>query len=258
MRVAPIFLLCLLQATAAAVEIPQPTFYLSLEGSTTAALAVGSPAASFAAQRDPILSLVESRRNKFTPGQVGLCYDVNDAPLIFACDGNFRPDEGTCNFWLSPHFDGDDTNLYCTFFGAADWGMLYKYVSQTTLSFGTARPEGDLYYDCGSSVLSTWRVDQWYHVVLTWSRQQNARCIFVDGKLVANAPFPFHRKTDGGEFFVGAGCTMFPGYIAHARIDEMAIWDRALDESVVVQLHKLGLQGKPLWLVETMPEPTCC
>ena len=52
------------------------------------------------------------------------------------------------------------TNLYCTLFGAADWGMLYKYVSHTTLSFGTARPEGDLYYNCGSSVLSTWRADQ--------------------------------------------------------------------------------------------------
>lgn len=92
MRVAPVFLclLCLLQATAAAVEIPQPIFYLPLEGSTTAALAAGSPVASFAAQRDPILSLVESRRNKFTPGQVGLCYDVNDAPLAFACDHYHR------------------------------------------------------------------------------------------------------------------------------------------------------------------------
>ena len=119
---ATLVLLCLLQTATAAADIPQPMFYLPLEGRTTAALAGGSPYARCAAHRDAIFTLVESQRSKFTPGKIGLCYDVGDAPLAFPCDGNFRPDEGTCSFWLCPRFDGDDTNLYCTFFGAADWG----------------------------------------------------------------------------------------------------------------------------------------
>jgi len=85
---------------------------------------------------------------------------------LYRCAGNFRPDEGACALWMSPDFDGNDTALYCTFFGAADWGMLYKYVSQTALTFGTAKPEKDIYYDLSSKDISAWRAGQWRHVVV--------------------------------------------------------------------------------------------
>jgi hypothetical protein len=44
-------------------------------------------------------------------------------------------------------------------------------------------------------------------------------------------------------------------FSGHARIAEVALWDRPLDEAAAARLHELGLQGKPLWPVEVMPEP---
>ena len=138
-------------------QIPEPVLYLPLDGTTTAAIAGGVATPRLAGHEDPILTLVDLAAQHFRPGRVGQCYDADESPLVFRCAGNFRPDEGTCAFWLSPKFRGDDTNLYCTFFGAADWGMLYKYRDQTGLTFGTAKPDKDIYYDCGVPDSSVWR-----------------------------------------------------------------------------------------------------
>ena len=116
--------LCGLGASVAAGELPKPIFYLPLDGTTAAAIAGGEPHPRHAVATDVLLAIVGARRKAFLPGRVGLCYEVGDRPLEFQCRGNFRPDEGACSFWLSPLFRGDDTALYCTFFGAARWGML--------------------------------------------------------------------------------------------------------------------------------------
>lgn len=243
----------LLQAAAWPAELPKPIFYLPLEGSTSAALAGGRRAPRGAGQGDTILTLVDLQRPRFGPGKVGQGYDVQDSPLVFQATGNFRADEGTCSFWISPHFSGADKNAYAALFGAADWGMLYKYEDQSSLTFGTAKPEGDLYYDCGARDISAWRPDEWHHVAVSWSRAANARRIYVDGKLEGSAPFPYHRDVGEGSLFIGSGCTLYPGYTAHARLDEVAIWDQPLDEGRVREIHTLGAAGRPLWAAEVTP-----
>ena len=228
-------------------ELPKPTFYLPLDGSTVAAIAGGSSTPQFGGQPDSILTLVDRTQQRFAPGKVGQCHDMGSMPLIFRCDGNFHPDEGTASFWLNPHFRGDDKNIYCTFFGAANWGMLYKYVNQSGLTFGTAKEKGDLYYDCSVSDISAWRPGTWRHIAITWSRKQNARKIYLNGKLAAEAPFPYHRPVKNGPLFIGSGCTLYPGHVAHAKMDEVALWDQPLPLSAVTRLYQLGEQGKPLW-----------
>ena len=164
-----------LASVALSAEIAEPVLYLPLDGSTTAPIAGGVATPRLAGHEDPILTLIDLRAERFGPGRVGQCYDAGESPLVFRCAGNFRPDEGTCAFWLSPKFRGDDTNLYCTFFGAADWGMLYKYRDQTGLTFGNAKPDRDIYYDCGVPDISDWRPGQWHHLVVSWSRTQDER-----------------------------------------------------------------------------------
>ena len=231
-------------------ELPKPVFYLPLDGSTTAAIAGGGRRPRLVGQEDVILMLAAMAKKDFGPGKVGLCYKVGDSPLVFRCAGNFRPDEGACSFWLNPEFQGDDKNLYCTFFGAADWGMLYKYLNQSSLTFGTAKPTRGIYYDCSAGGIDSWRPGQWHHVVVCWSRRENRRRLYVDGERKAAAPFPFHRPVTSGPLFIGSGCTLYPNYVAHAKMDEVAIWDRPLDGGAVRRLHALGMEGKPLWQVD--------
>ena len=231
-------------------ELPKPIFYLPLDGTSTAAIAGGGRHPRHTSESDAILTLVELGRPQFAPGRVGQCSEARQAPLVFPCRGNFRPDEGAVSLWLCPEFRGDDKGIYCTFFGAADWGMLYKYLEHTSLTLGTAKPKGDLYYDCGVPGISSWLPGQWHHVVACWSRRENARRIYVDGKLEARAPFPWHRPVTDGPLFIGGGCTLYPDHVAHAKLDEVAIWDRPLDGEAVRRLHQLGSQGKPLWQVQ--------
>ena len=236
-------------SAAVPAEPATPIFYLPLDGSTTAAVSGGEPTARLAGPGDPLLVVAGVAEPRFSPGRVGQCCEITVSPLVYSARGNFRPDEGTCSFWISPRFRGDDTDIYCTFFGAEEWGMLYKYVRHTLLSFGTVKPEGDFYYDCSAAGLGEWRPGQWYHVAVTWSRQHNARCIYMDGAPAAQAPFPHHRAFEDGPLFIGSGCLLYPNYVAHAALDEVAIWDKPLDEAAVARIHELGRQGRPICAV---------
>ena len=249
---------CVAVAAAVGDPPPKPTFYLPLDGTPVAALCGGSSRPQNAVHADVILTLAESRRSSaktFPPGKVGRCYDGGDCPLAYPCRGNFRADEGTCSFWVRPRFRGDDRSLYCTFFGAGKWGMLYKYSKHTSLSFGTAKPAGDLYYDCGVRDISAWRPGQWHHVAVTWSRRANQRRIYVDGRCEARAPFPYHAPVKQGLLYVGAGCDLYPGRVSHSALDEFALWDRALDDRGVGQVYRLGVQGKALWPAAATSQP---
>lgn len=229
--------------------LPPPTFYLPFDASTTAALAGGVklPVRSVVGQADTILELLSLRQPRFVAGQVGRGYDIGDQPLVYECAGNFRAAEGACSFWVNPGWRGDDHNLYSTLFGAADWGMVYKYQDQVGLTFATATPDKDLFYDCSAPDISAWRPGDWHHVVVTWSRQQNQRRLYLDGATAGRAPFPYHREVASGPLFIGAGCTLYPQPVAHAALDEVALWDQPLDDVSVRELYALGLAGKPLW-----------
>jgi hypothetical protein len=228
--------------------MPRPLFYLPLDGSTVASVAVGSaePVRRDKGNADTILELLSRERARFVAGRVGLAIDIRDEPLAFEAAGNFRSDEGTASFWVNPSWSGDNRSLYSTLFGVADWGMVYKYEDQAGLTFGTARPDKDLYYDCGDGDISAWRPDEWHHIAVAWSQQQSVRRIFVDGQLRGSGPFPFARDVKDGLVFVGAGCTLYPDPVAHAKIDEFALWDRPLDALAVRELFALGNAGKPL------------
>ena len=246
-RTAPsIYLVGLVVLTHAADELPRPAFYCPFDGDRVAVIAAGKPTPSRSAQPDAILTEADAAQSAFIPGKVGQAYNAERSPLVYACKGNFRADEGTCSMWLRPAFRGDDKSIYCTFFGAANWGMLYKYLEHTSLTLGTAKPERDLYYDCNVPSIAHWRPGEWHHVAVTWSRSGDARCIYVDGQRQAQAPFPYNRPVDDGPLFIGAGCTLYPEHVAHSALDEVAIWAQALTAEQVRLLFECGQRGEPL------------
>ena len=71
-------------------------------------------------------------------GKAGQAHDAADRALVYECAGNFRPDEGTAAFWVEPEWRGDNPGIYCTLFGAANWGMVYKYQDQISVTFAAA------------------------------------------------------------------------------------------------------------------------
>ena len=233
-----------LAATAADgdTNVPAPRFYLPFENQSTPLLAAGNGSPLLSAP-DPILALVAASGNS-TEGKVAKAGLFETGGLSYSATVNFRRDEGTCALWINPNFAGKDTGLYCIFMAVDDWGMVYKYTDQASLTFATYKPSGDLFYDCGASI-ADWQPGQWHHVAFLWSRSANQRRLYIDGKLLRQAPFPFHRERDTGTLSIGCGPS-FGTHLAHSRIDEFAIWDTALSETAVVTVYSRGCKGEPL------------
>jgi beta-galactosidase len=236
---------CLAAAAVGDRPLPKPIFYLPMDGTTDAVICGGTGEAF---QDEIILAAAHQGGKRPPAGQVGQCYDADQAALLYGAAKNFSSTEGTCAFWVQPQFRGDDKQLYCAFFGVGHWGMLYKYENATTLSLVTVRPgEKHIYHHCGN--LIDWRPGQWHHVVLTWSRRAAAYRAYIDGKLTGQGPLEAIRDVGRGSLAVGGSSEPFSGKVAHARMDEFALWDRPLEEKAVTWLYQHGLANKPLWNV---------
>ncbi|MCC7492959.1 MAG: hypothetical protein IT204_11445 [Fimbriimonadaceae bacterium] len=247
----------LLSLAGLAAAVPEPRFYLPFEGTTTAAVAGGSPrpVRREVGQTDPALDYLAALADRFVEGPVGRGFDVGEQPLAYPLAGNFRPDEGTCACWVRPAWRGDNLNLYSTLFGAGDWGMVYKYLNQSSITFATAKPDRDLFYDCGGGDLRGWQPGQWHHLAVTWSRAAAARTLWIDGRPTARGPFGFHKPASSGNFQVGAGCVQYPDPVAHAAFDEFALWDQPLDAAALAEVYRRGQQGQRLWDGALPPPP---
>jgi len=230
-------------AAVAALAVPEPRFYLPLDNTPRAARAGGLAVPLLTAERDPILAALGPQFAAAAKVAGGL--DARSRGLAYSAAGNFRADEGTFASWLQPAFSGADKTVYPALFGVEKWGMLYKYTDQTGLTFGTARPDRDLYYDCAADI-GSWRPGEWHHVAVSWSRSANARALYLDGVQAARAPFPYHRPVESGPLFVGGGCLLYPGHHAQALLDEVALWDRALTPEEVRQVCDAGRRGEAL------------
>ncbi|OGV72371.1 MAG: hypothetical protein A3K19_23485 [Lentisphaerae bacterium RIFOXYB12_FULL_65_16] len=232
-----------------AADVPKPAFYLPFDNTDQAAISGGSGVPLLSSAADPMLLVRAADAARFKPGRVGACCEIGDAGLAYCASGNFRSDEGTASFWVCPAFRGDDKTVYAAFFGAEKWGMVYKYRDQSSLTFATAKPDRDLFYDCTGSI-GTWASGEWHHVVVTWSRTENARRLYRDGVEANSAPFPHHRAFSGGTLYVGNGCEPFDNQTAHALMDEVAVWDKPLPADVIRELHERGARGQALWTGE--------
>ena len=233
-------------AVSASPLPPAPSLYLSFDGSDQPVVSAGTAEVARGAVEDALLLIHQRDRRTFPAGKVGQAYDADTQALFYRVAGNFRADEGTAAVWLKPHYDGTDTTTYSAFFGAGRWGMVYKYSKHTHITFGTARPERDLYYDCNSKPITHWKRGEWHHVAVTWSRSRNQRCIYLDGELSGQAPFPHHVELGDGLLHVGGGCAMYPRPVARALVDEVGVWDRALAAPEVKAIWQRGDQGLPL------------
>ena len=169
--------------------------------------------------------------------------------MLYGAAKNFHSTEGTCAFWVQPQFRGDDKHLYCAFFGADHWGMLYKYEDATTLSLVTVQPDGKHIYHHGGS-LADWRPGQWHHLALIWSQRAAEYRVYIDGKLTGKGELRAIHNAGSGAIVGRRERRTFAGRVAHARIDEFALWDRPLEEKAVARLYQQGLANKPLWNVE--------
>lgn len=96
--------------------------------------------------------------------------------------------------------------------------------------------------DTGGALVGTAVVDDgsWHHLVAVWDGMNIN--LYVDGKLDASGARSFHAQTKDNQIGAqcsGAGSTSCGTYF-DGRIDEVAIWKKALNTTEVLQLYRRG------------------
>lgn len=82
----------------------------------------------------------------------------------------------------------------------------------------------------------------WHHVAFSWNGVLGERKLYFDGALLHNENAPTGTILNGGSWDIGndtcCGSREFTG-----TLDELAVWDSALSESVVNEIYTNGLMG---------------
>ncbi len=236
----------LLQNTVISAEIPQPVFYLPLDRSLDAAKAGGDRIGQSVSAVDMILTLLARNQSAFLPGKTGAAYNIENSPISFESKGNFNPAEGTVSLWVRPYFPGNNKTLYCCFFGVDGWGMVYKYLNQPYITFAVYnRKKNFADYNCTADI-TAWKAGKWHQIAFSWSRRNARRKLYLDGKLLNTSMFTYAPDIKNRSMRIGCGCDKYKSKIAHAALDEVAIWNQALDDSQVNTIFRRGMAGKAL------------
>ena len=130
-------------------------------------------------------------------------------------DGNFDPSEGTIEFWIKPHWPGNDSEKHSFF--TCHWGEK-GYLNINTLGKGrvgiaVSSGEGDQWtWRRTDGDISPWQPDTWHHLAFSWGSGELHT--YVDGeetgRPVADARMPDQLPNTleiiGGDAVIDAFC----------------------------------------------------
>ncbi|MEA3401543.1 MAG: LamG-like jellyroll fold domain-containing protein [Armatimonadota bacterium] len=224
----------------AVAQEPRLLFYLSLDETARAAWAAGETPVGGASAADVILYELAGR---FEDGRVGRGRLFERGGVEYLAEGNLNRERGTLALWAKIGWDGTREDLYCTFFGMDEWGLLYKYTDQTLLTFGWIKSDGQFDYGCTADI-ARWRAGQWHHIAITWDAPAGVRHIYLDGALAAEGGIPSMGE---GDPRMSVGISYTNSHPARSVIDELYIWDRPLTAEQIAQVRAAGLAGERAW-----------
>jgi hypothetical protein len=170
---------------------------------------------------------------KFRPGKRGQALLSGDGYgyVSYAVENNIRTDRGSIELWVSPvDWEGNNDKFH-VFFEAETpgWLLLYKYLGPGSGMFLLS--ELHQTWQVAKQDIGHFKPGHWHHLVATWNSPQ--ALFYLDGKPsepVRNPPLPQGLT---GRFLVGDRPWHLPRN-ARSLIDELYIYDRALDEKEVL------------------------
>lgn len=162
--------------TALAQPVPDADTLLlaQFDRSVDADYSIGSPAA------DTRATTTGAAGGRFGGG-VDLA--LGEGIAYAGTDGNFHPQEGTIEFWVKPHWPGNDPNSHGFISCRMDER---RYININTLPGGRlgiaiAAGEGDAWtWRRADADIAAWKPDTWHHVAFAWGKAQLH--VYVDGE----------------------------------------------------------------------------
>lgn len=170
------------------------------------------------------------------------------AQLHYAAAGNIGAAAGTIEFWLKPHWNGNDGQGHVALAWGTWGGVLVVKDGADNLRLIINRwsdhglPERGAGYNVGG-----WTAGQWHHCAFTWDNAE-VRC-YADGVLRSGEAVGFTLPSPGNATFqVGAEGT---GEALDGVIDELRISDVARTAAEIEASYLAGLAASSLTATPT-------
>lgn len=160
------------------------------------------------------------------------------ARLQYAAAGNLNAAAGTIEFWLKPHWNGNDNQTYVVLAWGTWSGIMVVKDGANNLRLminrwgGGGLPERGAAFNVGG-----WTAEQWHHCAFTWD-SANVRC-YTDGELRAGEAVGFTPPSPGNATFQVSG--EGTAQTLNGALDEFRICDTARTAAEVQADYLAGL-----------------
>jgi len=185
----------------------------------------------------------------WTTGKVGnaLQFDGNDYVSVGNL-GSLYP-QGTIEFWMNPTVVENYRNPFTTNYAGGNAGIRFEENSagNFALAMGDDYGQSEYTHTYLTSGLSS---NTWYHVVLTWDKTSNKVTGYLNGVKKFDDTQPIWPTTIPN---VAIGGILWPDRSWKGSIDEVAIYNRALSSSEILQQYQYGLNGEGYCGAEPTP-----
>ncbi len=219
-------------------------FYAPFDGSTTAAIAGGAPAATHAIEprfepgiRGQALVIGGNPKAKLSNADGTSARDKRPRNSVYAPEGNIDLQQGTLSFWIKPlDWRGTDDGFNVLFYTHAgqNYFQLYKFFTDDRLLLLIG--EQERWTDVVLR-LRDWQPGQWHHVAATWSPDEMR--MYHNGYLVCRrrVRFPIEDAERVEPFSAGPGGDWSHAFSGHSLVDEFRIYRRPLNLAEIRSLY---------------------
>ncbi len=122
---------------------------------------------------------------RLVDGRFGAGVDMgsDDRIAFVGNDGNFNPAAGTIEFWIKPHWPGNDTKKHSVFtcrFGKQGY-ININTIGRGGLGVALSSGEGEAWcWRRADAKIDSWKPEQWHYVACAWGNGQLH--VYVDGQ----------------------------------------------------------------------------
>lgn len=152
------------------------------------------------------------------------------------CGNNSSLNFNDCSFsvWINT---GSLNNTYQTIIAKYDVNFLGSYalaINTNRINIWFTPTSGGDFNINSNTILST---NQWYHIVATHSATQGTR-IYINGNLdISNSQSFNVLQAPNDRFRIGSQGDFFPVRMLNGKIDDVAVWNRAITQAEVLALY---------------------
>jgi hypothetical protein len=167
----------------------------------------------------------------------------NTPQLVYAAAGRISQEAGTISIWVKTTWDYDANHngpsRVIAWWGKDPWKDEIRAFVWNNYSVAIRPSTAGQAVAADGFLMDKWAADEWHHLAFTWDGVTGEMRVFADGKSVSSGAGYVPFKVAAPKLYIGS----FPSGVNDplgAAIDELRIYDRALDDPEIEELFNEG------------------